>query len=99
MASGVIRRFASAAAARDALLVGRGRISVDPAALPAAVRETIRATFGADLSAEEVVRRILEDVRTQGDAALRSFSHAFDRVDIDALRVPPDAVDAAVGRV
>src|SRR5262245_20677448 len=50
-ASGVIRRFATAAAAREALLVGRGRILVDPGALPGAVRDTIRATFGADLGA------------------------------------------------
>src|SRR4051794_41050958 len=60
--SGVIRRFPTAAAAREALLVGRGRLAVDPGALPAAVRSTIQATFGADLGAEEVVRRVLEDV-------------------------------------
>ncbi len=67
--------------------------------MPAPVRETINATFGADLGAEEVVRRILEDVRTRGDAALRSFSLAFDRVEIDDLLVPPHEIDAAVERV
>jgi histidinol dehydrogenase len=97
--SGVIRRFATAAAAREALLVSRGRLAVDPGALPAAVRSTIQATFGADLGAEEVVRRILEDVRTHGDAALRTYARAFDRVELDDLRVPPTAIEAATQRV
>jgi histidinol dehydrogenase len=99
MPSGVIRRFATDAAAREALLVGRGRLAVDPGALPASVRAGIQATFGADLGAEEVVRRILEDVRTQGDAAVRRYSRAFDRVDLAELRVPPAALEAAVERV
>src|SRR6188474_2710893 len=99
MPSGVIRRFATDAAAREALLVGRGRLAVDPGALPASVRAGIQATFGADLGAEQVVQRILEDVRTQGDAAVRRYSRAFDRVDLDELRVPSEAITAAVERV
>src|SRR5215216_2368367 len=98
-ASGVIRRFASAAAAREALLVGRGRLSVDPGALPAAVRSMIQATFGADLGAEEVVHRIVEDVRTNGDTALRRYSLAFDRVELRDVRVPRASIEAAVERV
>jgi histidinol dehydrogenase len=97
--SGVIRRFRSAAAAREALLVGRGRLTVDPQQLPSAVRASIQATFGADLGAEEVVRRILEDVRTRGDVALRHFSKAFDRADVGDLKVPDTCFDAAVERV
>jgi len=96
---GVIRRFRSAAAARDALLVGRGRLAVDPSALPPPVRAEIQATFGADLGAEEVVQRILEDVRTRGDAAVRHYGLAFDRVDLTDLRVPRGAIDRAVTSV
>jgi len=99
MASGVIRRFPTAAAGRDALLVGRGLLAVDNAALPASVRAGIRETFGHDLSAEEVVQRVLHDVRTQGDAAVRHFTRAFDRVDIGELRVSDAEIDAAVARV
>jgi histidinol dehydrogenase len=98
-ASGVIRRFPSAAAAREALLVGRGRMLVDPGALPDAVRATIRATFGADLGADEVVRRVIEDVRARGDGAVREYSAAFDRVQLDHLHVPDSAIDRAVERV
>ena len=74
--SGVIRRFPSAAAGRDALLVDRGRLAVDPDALPDPVRERIRETFGADISAEEVVRRIIDSVRVRGDARTISRTSA-----------------------
>jgi histidinol dehydrogenase len=99
LASGVIRRFSNVASARDALLVGRGRLAIDPEALPSAVRAGIRATFGADLSAEDVVQRILADVRAHGDAALRHFSQAFDRADVGDLAVSEAEIDAAVERV
>jgi histidinol dehydrogenase len=98
-ASGVIRRFPSAAAGRDALLVNRGRLAVDPDALPGPVRARIRETFGEDLGAEEVVQRILDDVRARGDAALRHFTRAFDQVEVGTLEVSEAEIDAAVGRV
>src|SRR6266849_277621 len=97
--SGVIRRFANAATAREALLVGRGLLALDPHALPASVRAGIRETFGEDLSAEAVVQRILEDVRSRGDAAVRHFTRAFDNAEVDELRVSTAQIDAAVERV
>jgi histidinol dehydrogenase len=99
LASGVIRRFTSAAAARDALLVDRGRLAVDPDALPAAVRARIQETFKDDLGAEDVVRRILDDVRTRRDAALRHYTQALDKSNVDELQVSDAQIDAAVERV
>jgi histidinol dehydrogenase len=98
-ASGVIRRFPTAAAARQTLLAGRGWQATDPAALPEPVRAGIRQTFGADLGADEVVRRIVEDVRIRGDAAVRQYTLAFDRVEVDDLAVTDSQIDAAVERV
>jgi len=97
--SGVIRRFADTATAREALLVGRGLLAVDSNALPASVRAGIKATFGEDLSAEAVVQRILDDVRARGDAALRHFTRAFDHAEIDELQVTAAQIDQAVERV
>lgn len=97
--TGVIRRFATAAAAREALLVGRGQVGADAAELPPAVRAGIRDTFGADLGAEEVVRRVIADVRQQGDAALRRYTRAFDHAEIAELRVNEARIDLAVERV
>jgi histidinol dehydrogenase len=98
-ASGVIRRFRTAAEAREALLVNRGQIAVDREALPAQVRAGIRATFGEDLGAEDVVRRILDDVRIRRDAALRDYTRAFDHAEIGQLQVTEAQIDAAVERV
>jgi histidinol dehydrogenase len=95
----LIRRFASAAAARESLLADRGRTAVDNMALPAAVRAGIRATFGADLSAEAVVQRVLADVRDRGDAAVRHFTRAFDHAEVGDLRVAEADVEAAVERI
>src|SRR5262249_8518492 len=89
----------SAASGREALLVGRGRMAVDPDALPGPVRQGIKATFGEELSAEEVVRRVLADVQSRGDEALRHYTRAFDRADVRELQVSEKQIDAAVERV
>ncbi len=65
--------------------------------LPEAVRETNRRVFGADLGAEEVVDRILRDVRTDGDAAIRRYNEALDGVHTPdvPLEVSADEIKAA----
>lgn len=97
--SGAIRRFSTAADARAHLLPGRGDLAVDPSALPDPVRASIQTTFGADLNAEQVVARIISAVRADGDAALRTLTAAFDRVEIEDVRVSADRIATAVDRV
>ncbi|HEV2127727.1 MAG TPA: histidinol dehydrogenase [Thermomicrobiales bacterium] len=78
------------------------------------IREGIRQVFGEDLSAREVVERIVTDVRSQGDAALRRYTEAFDGQTRDSFEVPKDdwrsarerldadvvaAMETAVGRI
>jgi len=65
------------------------------------MRAGIRRVFGEDLSAEQVVDRILADVRRDGDAAVRRYTEAFDGAAPAHLEVPrsdwtaaPDALDA-----
>lgn len=41
------------------------------------MQDGIRRVFGEDLTADETVARILEDVRQEGDAAVREYSLAF----------------------
>jgi histidinol dehydrogenase len=41
------------------------------------MQEGVRRVFGADLTPDEVVRRILGDVRAEGDAAVLRYSAAF----------------------
>ncbi len=47
----------------------------------------------------ESVRRIIEAVRQEGDAALRLFARQFDRVDVGRLRVTDEEVQAAYAQV
>ena len=51
-------------------------------------REGIRRVFGEDLTAVQVVDRIVEAVRTEGDAAVARFTAAFDGHAPDVVEVP-----------
>lgn len=59
----------------------------------------VRRVFGADLTADEVVIRIIADVRAQGDAALRHYTREIDRVDLESLEVGAAELDAAFTQV
>ena len=45
--------------------------------------------------ARQTVDLVLEAVRQRGDSALREFTAQFDRVQLEQLRVPKEAIDAA----
>ncbi|MEP0549162.1 MAG: histidinol dehydrogenase [Rhodothermales bacterium] len=49
-----------------------------------------------DASVEDAARRIIEEVRRDGDAALAALTERFDGVRPAALRVPAEALDAAL---
>jgi len=73
------------------------RIPPDETAVPPIVLDRIEATFGERISAEEAVRRILRDVRSRGDSALREWSAKLDGFPANApLRVPAEALSAAL---
>jgi histidinol dehydrogenase len=73
------------------------RIPPDETDVPPIVLDRIAETFGERISAEEAVRRILRDVRTRGDAALRDWSAKLDGFPADApLRVPDEQLASAL---
>ncbi len=51
--------------------------------------------FGKDLPASEVVRRIIADVRSKGDEAVRDYTVAYDGKAPDAFEVPQSDWDVA----
>src|SRR5687767_2252151 len=63
------------------------------------MREGIRRVFGGDLSADDVVDRILTDVRSQGDAAILRYSAAFDGEAPEQLEIPRSAWKAALSQL
>lgn len=73
------------------------RIPPDETVVPSSVLDRIAETFGERISAEEAVQRILRDVRTRGEAALRDWSAKLDGFPAGApLRVPDEQLDSAL---
>ena len=69
-------------------------------ALGAAGRATTASAFGEEITAAENVRRIIAEVRAEGDAAVRRYTETFDGpIAYPTLEVPPDEVKAAVSRL
>jgi histidinol dehydrogenase len=93
-----MRIVGGAAQARETLL---RRVAMEAPALPPSVLETNRRVFGAELGAEAVVDRILRDVRTDGDAAVRRYNEDLDGVRAPEvpLEVSQDEIKAAYGEV
>jgi histidinol dehydrogenase len=76
------------------------RLPVGRADLPDAVWQRTKDAVGGGVSTvEEAVRRILRDVREQGDAAVLRYCEAFDGAKYTSLRVGPDEIRAAYDRV
>jgi histidinol dehydrogenase len=91
-----IRIITDLAEARAGVLARR---PAEEAPLSPQMREGIRQVFGADLSAAEVVDRILADVRHDGDAALRHYTAAIDGADLDDLIASEEEIQAGVAQV
>ncbi len=60
---------------------------LDLSSLPPEVMDRTEALFGERLSPQESVQRILQDVRQQGDSALRYYGCLLDGVELEGLEV------------
>ena len=59
----------------------------------------IQRIFGESLTPEQVVARILQDVRTKGDTALRDYAERIDGSRLDAIEVPHEELAQAYARI
>src|SRR4051812_1840183 len=91
-----IRIVADLAEAQRTILARR---PPEEEALSPRMREGIRRVFGDDLSAAEVVDRILAAVRDEGDVAVRRYTEAIDGARFDELLVSEDEIQAGVAQV
>jgi len=92
----LIARYDDVEEARPEILARR---SLGDTPLPAPVVQKIREVFGKDLTPNEVVAKIIADVRADGDAAIRRYTEAIDGRRVENLVVNPGELDAAVAKV
>ena len=67
--------------------------------LPDSLKERIRRIFGEALTPEQAVSRILLDVRSDGDAALRRWTERIDGIRLQQFAVPTAQIAAAAATV
>ena len=84
------------ALARETVL--RREPVADPV-LPPDLQQSIDDLWGEPVTPAEHVRRILEAVRTEGDAAVRRFSEQFDGSSYTSIEVAPEEIAAAFEQV
>jgi histidinol dehydrogenase len=92
----LVARYDDVEEARREILARR---SLGDAPLPAPVIQKIREVFGRDLSPAEVVAKIVADVRSEGDTAIRRYTEKIDGRSVESLVVSPAEIDAAVAGI
>lgn len=75
--------------------------SFDQVVLGEKIKESNRRNFGRDMTAAEVVDKIVQDVRADGDAALFHYSELIDGVKLtkETFEVSPEEIEAAMEKV
>src|SRR6185437_13388165 len=75
------------------------RVPFDEVPTSPELEDGIRRIFGERLTPEQVVSRILRDVRSRGDEALREYADKIDGSRLDAIEVSKGEIDAASAAV
>ncbi len=71
------------------------RTSTESTQLPDSVKQRIRDVFGKELTAEEIVRQIIRDVRDKGDSAVLKYVAKLDGAKLGELEVPQHEITQA----
>jgi histidinol dehydrogenase len=72
------------------------RVPLDAMDVPESLLQRLEQTFGEPISPVEAVRRILQDIRTNGDSALSRWTAKLDQVELVQARVPNEKMQAAL---
>lgn len=75
------------------------RSSLDEIKVPPRVLQGIRKTFGKELTPAQSTAQVLNDVRRNGDAALRRWTTTFDGVAPESFRVSDQDLQAALQKI
>lgn len=72
---------------------------LDLSALPQAVLDRTRQAFGNGVTPEQSVLKMLQDVRHEGDAAVRRYAKLLDGAELSDFRVGRDQLDHALSSI
>ena len=72
---------------------------LDLSDLPKAVLDRTHQAFGEDVSPEQSVLKMLQDVRQDGDAAVRRYSKLLDGVELSSFKVEKEQLAQAAASV
>jgi len=75
------------------------RVAFDEVPTSPELEQGIRRIFGEALTPAQVVARILRDVRSKGDEALRDYAERIDGSRLEAIEVPRAQLDEAYGSI
>jgi len=75
------------------------RVPLGDEDVPASVLDRLEMTFGERITPQAAVSKILSDIRTQGDKALRSWTEQLDGKTPDTFRVPGSSLRAALDSI
>ncbi len=75
------------------------RVPPDETQVSQQTLDRIAGLFGETLSPEQAVSRILKDVRTNGDAALRKWTNSLDHADLAPAPVSKESLQAALDSI
>lgn len=83
---------------RDQIQALLAKPPFDKVSLGEGARARIKATFGTELTAAEVVDKIVNNVRKKGDEAVLHYTQAFDGAEFTAetMKVSPAEIEAAI---
>jgi histidinol dehydrogenase len=75
------------------------RVPPDETQVSQRILDRIAQLFGEPLTPEQAVSRILKDVRTNGDAALRKWTNSLDGADLEPAPVSKESLQAALDSI
>ena len=87
-----VRIIYGAQAGRDTVLK---RQALDEYQVSPDLQASIERIFGEPLTPDQVVARIVADVKARGDRAVLDYSRRIDGADLATLRVAPEEIEAA----
>lgn len=72
------------------------RTPLDEMTVPQVILDRLKQTFGEEITPSEAVRRIIQDIRANGDAAIRRWTLKLDQTDLKDNKIPQTQLQAAL---